>query len=57
MAIIDTANDLMTAIDEFNRVEQERKQHVSRVDAWFEQCRLRAVAQNPQAHADKGTPL
>lgn len=57
MSILETANDLLEAIEEHNRIERERKAHVSLVDAWFEQCRLRAVAQNPQTHEDLGRPL
>ena len=57
MSILETANELLDAIEEHSRIERERKAHVSLVDAWFEQCRLRAVAQNPQTYQDLNSPL
>lgn len=57
MSILQAANELNAAVEEFLKIERERKQHVSRVDAWFEQCRLRAVAQNPQTYQDRGEAL
>lgn len=57
MSILETANELLEAIEEHNRTEAYWQEYKRKLDAWWEECRLRAVAQNPQTFADKGEPL